>query len=154
MELLAQQKLEAEIANLKALAAKAEAETRRMEDEGKPKRRSVGQWMTDNFKTWGALVVGMVGAWSALLSGFNGAQLSEIRKERMDFAVQKMTDDLKQKTDQLAEASRRKLDMDAAVKENQQQMDKLRQEIDTASTELSASKSAEVNVEWRALKKS
>jgi hypothetical protein len=80
---LDQSKLEAEIANLRAQAAKTDAERSNL-------KKSWRDWVPETIKVVGALVLGAGGVTAAI----TGYQMSEVKKERMDFEIVKAKSEL------------------------------------------------------------
>jgi hypothetical protein len=93
-----QQKAEAEIANLKAQAAKAISDAARADAERASLKKSWPQWGIETIKIVCTFVLGIGGATAAI----TGYQLSEVKKEKMDLEVSKTKASLDQLTSEKA----------------------------------------------------
>jgi hypothetical protein len=125
------QKIEAEIANLKAQASKAVADAAKAEAEGKAFHKTWRDWSLEAIKLFGALALGGGGVFAAI----TGYQLSEIKKERTDLEITKASEALKN-------LETKKVATDSAVKEAQEQLMAMKVEVERLQTTLLAVQSS------------
>jgi hypothetical protein len=128
---LENQKMEAEIANLKAQASKAAADAAKAEAEGKAFHKTWRDWSLEAIKLFGALALGGGGVFAAI----TGYQLSEIKKERTDLEITKKSEELKN-------LEAKKAATDSAVKEAQEQLMAMKGEVESLQTSLRAVQSS------------
>jgi hypothetical protein len=138
MDELPQRKLEAEIASIQAQTSKAAAETAKLQAEQKTAQRTFGGFFVESLKVFGALIVGAGGVMTAI----TGYQLAEIRKEKMELSMEKLSKELRLKTDELETAMDKKKGVDAATDAAQQQLVTTQTELDQLRTVLVALKNA------------
>ena len=130
MEELEQNKTEAEIAYLRAQAAKLDADRALA-------RPRLGGSITELVKIIGALIIGAGG----VVAAFTGYQLTEVKKERMQLEIDGLERKVKEQNEQLLEGTRRKTDLDTAVSTAQQQLEAAQTQLTTAQSQFAKTKS-------------
>ena len=99
MSELEQRKIEAEIDHIQAQTAKATAEAAKADADRKSSQKSRGYWLVEGTKVFGALIIGAGG----IMAAITGYQLTEVKKEKMELAVEKLKKEV-QETSQLLDA--------------------------------------------------
>lgn len=128
---LEQAKLQAEIDNLRAQAAKAAADAAKAEADRASSRRTWRDWSLEAIKLIGAIALGAGG----LTAAITGYQMSELKKEKMDLEVTKAKA-------MLADLEGRKAATDEAVKRAQEQLAAVKTEVDGLQRALESARSA------------
>lgn len=117
MSIDSQAKLEADIKLVETETEKIRAEIVKIEKECEGKKSKIGNVLIEGIKVFGAVVIGLGG----VIASYNGYQLSEIKKERSEFAIEK---NKKEADDAKAEAAKAQSELEkleairSATKEN------------------------------------